>query len=228
MWSLAVLGVVRPSTAALSYRTSTRRASLGRDLKASASYPTFAGKSPVALLANRTLRSEAAEGLRKFRAQGQRDFKTMPQAGPWEYEAKPYITLAEPRLISVYFAISKYMGGAHGGLDYAPYTFGMFEGRVRALKLRDLFRGGDRDAQALSPLLITKLKAGERASSVKSGEVKTIDMAKVYWSLSRTGITFLFPPYVLGSYAEGPHEVKVRFSELKGRLDPQGPLKGLL
>jgi hypothetical protein len=215
--------------ASLSHRLTTRRASLGRALRASATYPTFTGRGPVVALANRSLRAAAEQGLREFRAQGRRDLGKQPShPGPWDYEAKPYITLAEPRLISVHFALSEYTGGAHGMLNFDAYTFGLVSGRSRLLKLRDLFRSGERDVKALSPLLIAKLKAGDRASLVKSGDVKSIDAGSTQWSLSRKAITFLFPPYELGSYAEGPHEVKLLFSELRNRLNPQGPLKGLL
>jgi hypothetical protein len=104
----------------------------------------------------------------------------------------------------------------------------MVQGRARPLKLRDLFRGGNQDVKALGPLLLAKLKAGPRASFVKDGTIKSIDAAKVDWALTRGGITFLFPPYAVASYAEGPHQVKVLYSELQERLNPQGPLNGLL
>ena len=227
--SLVVLALTGAAQASLSHRLTTRRAALGHALRAAATYPTFAGRGPVALLANRSLRMAAERGVREFRAQGRRDMGKSPaQPGPWDYEAKPYVTLAEPRLISVHFALSQYTGGAHGMLNFDGYTFGLVRGRARELKLRDLFRNGDRDVKALGPLLIAKLKAGDRASLVKDGAVTTIDAGNAQWSLSRKAITFLFPPYELGSYAEGPHEVKVLFSELRDRLNPQGPLKGLL
>src|SRR5690606_9688715 len=106
--------------------------------------------------------------LRKFHAEGRKELRQHPeQPGPWEYDAKPHITLAEPHLISVHFAISSYMGGAHGMLNFDGHTFGIVQGRARELKLRDLFRGGNQDVKALGPLLLAKLKAGPRASFVK-------------------------------------------------------------
>jgi len=195
-----------------------------------AKYPVFDSGTAVAAMANDVARNEAIRSVKDFISSARRDQKEFPQAmRPYYFSSKPTISVDLPDLVSFFGTVETYSGGAHGMQVFVPHSFARVKGKARALALKDLFVTGVDPLKIVSDLVITKLKQIPRADWVQNGEVKALTKAQgESFVVTKTGLTFLFEPYAMGSYASGPFLVKVAFSELKGKLDPAGPLRPLL
>jgi hypothetical protein len=227
---LALVAATAYGQASLVFHTVTVRRSRPGFWKVSTAYPQFANDLPIELLANQTLKAAAEKQMREFVKQCTDEFRRLgkPRA-PYEQMEKSTVALARPTLISAYVTGFTYTGGAHGNIYYPTYNFGFIDGKPRRLALRDLFRPGEKAVDAASELVMEKLKANPRATFVKDGSVKSIgpDLASAF-VVSPTGITFLLPPYAVAPYSEGSFFVKVPFAEFGDKLNPNGPLKGLM
>jgi hypothetical protein len=216
--------------ASLPFHTVTVRRSRPGYWKVSTAYPQFPNDLPIEALTNRTLKAAAETRMRAFMKQCTDEFRRLgkPRA-PYEQMEKPTVALARPTLISAYFTGFTYTGGAHGNIYYPTYNLGFVDGKPRRLALRDLFRPGEKAVDAASELIMEKLKANPRATFVKDGSVKSIgpDLVSAF-VVSPTGITFLLPPYAVAPYVEGSFFVKIPFAEFGDKLNPNGPLKGLM
>lgn len=194
-------------------------------------YPIFAGTSPVARLANESLRLYATSSVSKFIQQAESDFAEQGNLGPsngYSLELKPVISLARPDLISVYFNRDTYMGGAHPNTEYPSQSFGLVNGKAKRLTLADLFDKNKNPYAVLSTVTLPKLKA-RGASSVTNGDIKMLGKENLReWVLTPRTITLLFAAYDVASYAEGPFITKIELYELKSDWDTNGPLKELL
>ncbi|MBC8138038.1 MAG: DUF3298 and DUF4163 domain-containing protein [Fibrella sp.] len=197
----------------------------------SVQYPVFAGSSPMARLANESLRAYAVSSTDKFIQQAESDYAEQGNLGPsngYSLELKPTVSLAHSGLISVYFSRYTYMGGAHPNTEYPSQSFGIVGGKAKRLVLADLFDKNKDPYAALSSVALPKLKA-RGASSVTQGSIEKLDKEILRdWVITPRGITLLFAPYAVASYAEGAFITKIGFRELNGTWGVNGPLKGLL
>ena len=198
--------------------------------EAEARYPVFGGTSPVARAAGAAFRSQARKLLDEFLEQAREDWKGKDKpVGEYLFELDPIVGLAHPDLVSGYFTHSFFTGGAHPNAVFLPHTFGRVGGRVKRLTLKDLLKS-DRSAQSLvTQVLLPALNAQKKergAEPLKSDEIgeKALDNFVV----TPTAITWLFSPYAVGAYAEGPYVVKIPLTRLREFLAPNGPLRPVL
>jgi hypothetical protein len=199
----------------------------GRGWTSRVRYPVFGGGSALHRQATTAFRAVIAKDLAQYQSQA-RKHAAHNQPGPWSFEAEPTVSMDSYRLISGFYAESTYQGGAHGMTFYKPVTVGVTDGRVRRLTLLDLFVPGSDPVRLCSDLLMARLRHDERADWVKDGTVTSFNAkALSKWVVTRTGITFLFDPYELGSYAAGPFEIKIPFKAFKGALKGQELLGNL-
>ena len=228
----AVVGCLGASYAQSGLRFETVTIAQGRSgwWSAYATYPRFLGRSPLEVLATRTLQRAAAQGLAEFVAELKDAFPTHGKpVQPYEYRLTPVISLARPAIVSMYFEHWEYAGGAHPNTFYAAYTFGMIGDAPRQLTLSDLFRPGTDGVKVVSDLVIAHLKREPDAFWVLEGTVKTIDpKIASRFVFTPTALTILIQPYEVGPYSSGSFFVKVPFAEFRGSLDPGGPLQTLL
>lgn len=197
--------------------------------EATATYPSFQSTFPVAKLANRVLAREARESIARFNSEALQllrgDHMKKPEAS-YGHDWTPIVSLSEPNLISVYCEVYDMMGGAHPNHGYAFYTFGLVNGKARQLKLKDLFLPGTDPRKTVSDLIMPELKS-KQAGWVENGELKQIDAKQAEcFVMTQGGLTFLFEPYSVGSYAEGSYEVKLTYCQI-GMLNPKGPLSSV-
>lgn len=197
---------------------------------ASVTYPEFEGGG-VASFASTSWKANATSGFRKFlrdarqlRAEGR---KGKIKTGEYYYDGKATITALTIGLVSGYMRMDSYTGGAHGMQWYEPLNIGMVRGKRAVIKLRDLLRAGVDPMNTISPVVIKKLMA-KKAAWVKEGTVKALTRAQLdSFVISSTGLRFLFEPYAMGSYAEGPYEIQLTWADLNDWIDPNGPILAL-
>ncbi len=125
------------------------------------------------------------------------------------------ILLATESIVSLYFYVTLYQGGAHGITNSLPLNLRVKKDgeawKTSPITLKELLKPGADAEAALSKLLIEELKK-KNASSVVDGQItafKPEEMAA--FTLSPKGLTFYFDPYAVASYAEGSFQVLVPF-----------------
>lgn len=127
------------------------------------------------------------------------------------------ILLANESVISLLFNVSLYQGGAHGMTMSLPINLRISKSgeayKTKPLTLGDILKPGPEALKALSTFLLAELKKKE-ASMVLSGDIKDFKLDDIdNFTLSPKGIIVYFDPYAVASYAEGPFQVFVPFSE---------------
>lgn len=127
------------------------------------------------------------------------------------------ILLANENVVSVLFTISLYQGGAHGMTMSFPLNLRVSKSgeayKTKPIALTELLKPGADALKALNTFLLAELKKKE-ASLVVNGEIKDFKLEDVdNFTLAPKGITVYFDPYAVASYADGPYQVFVPFSE---------------
>ena len=196
---------------------------------ADTTYVHFNSSSAVTNLANREIKSQALMDIARFRTDAAKQMADSPDSmRPYAFIEQPTVTLARANLISGYFEINDFFGGAHGRETYRRFSFGLVNGKARRLKLADFFKKGVDARATLSALVIGKLKNRDGADWVKEGQVKELDATTCgSFVVTSTGFEYIFEPCVMGPYAAGSFDVAIPLSELKDKLDSAGPLKAL-
>lgn len=187
--------------------------------------PTLSGNA-LAEFATATIKKDEVGGLAEWMKQNYT--KTKPRVENF-YQLEPHVSMTTPNLISLYFIVSTYEGGAHPMYVFDPYTFAMVNGKPVQVHAKDLFQPSVQFVDVVSSLVMSKLAQDPRAEWVKDGTVKALTPGQVdSFVVTPTTLTYLFNPYDMGPYAVGSFQIKVPFSELSSDLNPQGPLAPLL
>ena len=226
----ALIGAASVATAQVRYGVVKQQRGKAGKWKAAIAYPQFRDRGNVARLANRSIRAWSEGRLDAFQRFGNRSIAEGAEApGPLELDVKPFVSYAGSGLISTYFTVFKYEGGAHPNTDFQAHNYGLLRFRAKRLKLQDLFRSWHKGHETCSDLIIARLKKNPRAARVAEGSVTSLpkDVTERF-VITRGSLTFLIPAYVVASYADGPFIVKIPYSDFEGKLNPAGPLKGLI
>ena len=191
----------------------------GAFLGAESIYPFFTA-SPWREL-NPRLRAEAVVPAERFLREGQ----TLAASGELNYSWTRYETLETkrytPRVLSLLGTTSVYAGGAHPNVVFYALNFLWEDGAPTRLELRDLFAPGAAD-EALSRLTDYVLEDLRRqdAAWVVDGTVSTLGEELEIFTLGERGLEFVFAPYAVGPYVQGPFFVTVPYETLRGGLEP--------
>ncbi|MCC6528271.1 MAG: DUF3298 domain-containing protein [Polyangiaceae bacterium] len=211
-----------------------RRVAFSGDLAFEHRYPHFAGL-PFAASLNAALDAEADAALRwalgqlpdsraSAREGGEREGGAREggafEGGAFEYGDACRTAGLGPGFASLVCDGRSYIGGAHAEVGRYGVVY-LVEGdardRVRRVELDDLLRDPPAGRRRLSALVLPRLaRAG--ASLVTSGEVTDVGAALATPAVGRAGLRFFFPPYLVGSFAEGTYEALVRLDEVRDLL----------
>lgn len=184
-----------------------------------ADYPQFHTGSATAKLANKELQSWAVKDVTDFANQWKNGIEKFVPDMTYAHESKATVSVNKPDLISLYFTTYEFTGGAHGNTFYTVMNYGIVNGKPRKLALKDIFLPGTDLIHTFDSIIVEDLRK-KNASLVVDGELKNIDKRHLAnWILTPSGITFLYEPYAVASYAEGVFMVKVPFEQLEGKLN---------
>ncbi len=191
-------------------------------------YPYFVAHNRVIRQINAQVQDSVLDRQHRFLQEGQSIYNnTTPKRG-WIQNIRYEITYFSSNLISLGGKIGMYTGGAHGMTNPLTHNFFIHQGQVDQLQLDDLFEPGTAYEECLSRLCLRNLYH-KGATWIRNGEVSHLALPDLrHFTVSPRGITFYFPPYMVGPYSDGSFTVTIPFDSLNGYLDQNGPLKGLL
>jgi hypothetical protein len=126
-------------------------------------------------------------------------------------------------IVSIRLVTEAYVASAaHPYHLFVSYTFDLSSSR--ALSLDGLFLPGSDYLQTIANYCKTQLVASQLATDIfAQGADPTPENYQV-WNLTADGLLITFNEYQVAPYAAGPQTVIVPYTELKGLIDPQGPL----
>lgn len=194
----------------------------GHDLKATT--PIYRG-SPVGEFATMDIKLTALTRLAKFRE----DFVDLDLPDMRTGMVDWFVTRSIERkeLISVIGTAYYDFGGAHPNRDHVGLNYGLVNGKPKRLAFSDLIKDPKRAKEIADQAVMPKLIL-MRAMWVTEGSINELEPKQVdNFVITPAGITWLFGPYEMGSYAEGDYFVKVPWSELAPELRSSGPLREL-
>jgi hypothetical protein len=184
--------------------------------KAKAMCPVF-DASLVGLQSTKEFRSTAKSFFDEFMSAA----TSNPQRVTYELDVKPTIAISRPRIVSGYFTVFSFTGGAHPNTFLRSVTVGLVGGKPKALRAKDILVTG-KQADLLQ-LLQAKLHDAKQAKGVgEGGVVETGHLDN--FVVTPGGITWLFEPYAVGAYVEGAYLLKCSWKDLRGTVDLHGPL----
>ncbi len=214
------------ASADLPVKWQTVTAKKGKTLLVTASIPKFLSNDPVATYANSALREAVmAEQARFLKDMSDMDFATEDKARlPYTHELKTVVCSSGPGLVSAYLQEYTWTGGAHPNSRYLAYTFGMVDGKPARLKLANILRIRMALGAAFNQIVLPALNEMKKERGLdQMFELPAESMDN--FVATPGGLTWLFSPYEVGSYAEGPYLVKVSRAELAGRVALPAPGK---
>lgn len=184
--------------------------------------------------------AEGKKWIAENRAEAEQEFKSDPELfrnGAWTYE-RSYATssLVVNRYLSILRTDYSYTGGAHPNTD--TNTILWDKTQAKRISIRPFFTettDGGPAMKAMVAGVLASLKAEKKARDiddsdtdyVKSIEPSLLKIGAVTLTPSTeagksAGLTFHYPPYAVGAYAEGGYTAFVPWQALKPYLSAEG------
>lgn len=184
--------------------------------------PTVSGRSTVVQFANGQLKRDATGMSNAFKKSAQESLASLPKdmAGNLEFYLEPTFTLLTPNWVCGYWTIYEFMGGAHGMTTFRAFNYGMVGGKPKNAGLGDLFANKVSAAGDLTQVLTQKLLANPDATFIADGSSK-VDAATAPFCATKSGLLFLFEPYICGPYAAGTFKVPIAWKEIQAPIKLQ-------
>lgn len=196
----------------------------GKRIEASYLYPDFLSKDPALQKMNDEFEKNMKAGQDKFIREAKALFPEVDSSGGWQQSLSYSVEYYSEELISLTGEVYSYTGGAHGNTQYVSSNYMIRDGRATPLKLSSFFKPGADYMKVLSTYCVNDLLV-KGAGWVVSADIKSFNEKDLgVFAVSPGGIKFAFAPYAVGPYAEGSYFVVVPMRELRGIMDPEGPL----
>lgn len=139
----------------------------------------------------------------------------MPLMG-WDYDGSGDTLLISPKVISIYYQVYSFTGGAHGNSNITYLNFNAQTGDL--LKLTDMVS----DTTALKK--IAELKFEKTQKEFAKDNDFEYDRTSYFWekpfylpaniAVTKTGLLFMYNPYEAAAYALGPISFDLTWQEL--------------
>jgi hypothetical protein len=143
-------------------------------------------------------------------------------ASHWDYFCEIRADKTRPTLIAYTCMISSYTGGAHGSHNMIGHVWTMWQNKPVRVKLKTMF---EPSRLAAVEKLVREGYNGVRRKDFGGDGIRTEPIAITdldNFTVSGKGVSFLFPHYVLASYAEGSFEIFVPWAKLAPTLTSLG------
>lgn len=166
------------------------------------------------------VRRDLAEIL-SFRKELEADGAMLP-AVQWSYTGEFKTRLRTKNAISWEFAGMTYTGGAHPNHILTGHILVLQNGKVNKATYSSLFK---KESWPKVERLVRDGFTAARVDRLGPGferKERVPYEAMNNFTTDRNGMIFLFPHYVMGSYAEGSYTVVIDWEKLVGHMTPQG------
>lgn len=225
---LLLVAVVGHGQTTPKLRIETLRSAEKGKWRAVAQVPSFATDGALEQCAGPELATALEDGFYAFVGRAYR-LNQKPAPGlprrEWTYASKVTSSVVRPDLVSLFATVETDFGGAHGMMATLPFTYGFVRSRAKRLTAADLLKPGLDPVAVLSDIVLPRLRKLD-AAWVTDGTVKALSPKQCdAFVVTPSGVTFLFDPYEMGPFVQGPFQVKVPFADLADVLDPTGPLQ---
>jgi len=188
------------------------------------SYPKLISKNEVIQNISTKLRERMKPQIEEYQKEVKEGFMGNVITSTWLFTYDYSIEYYSEELISFTALVYSYTGGAHGNTYFMSSNYSIKDGDSKLLKLSDLFKEKTDYVSVISDLIIKDLKK-QKAAWVANGEIKSLKEDEIGpFVLSPRGIQFAFAPYAVGPYSDGAFFVTIDYSQLKGIINPKGPL----
>lgn len=158
---------------------------------------------------NRIAEGLAREGADRFVASLREEGPPLSNAALGSsYDVRYDVLYGREGILSIRFEVEAYSeGAAHQQFGYDELTFNV--GRGQRITLRDLFKPGVRYLETLS----LYCENDSRIQSVLNNDLGLRPMADNFrvWNITVDGLLITFPPYQIGTFADGTQRVTVPF-----------------
>jgi Deacetylase PdaC/Protein of unknown function (DUF3298) len=145
--------------------------------------------------------------------------ETTKPSSPYRYDVGVQTQYISQTLVSVLFRVTEYTGGAHGNSTFRAANFAITQKGPTEIALKDLFAPGFAYGPFISLKVIAVLMKNPKATFVTNGQMRDLDADQLkQFALDPSGITFWIEPYAAGPYSSGVFSVRLKFSELEGRV----------
>lgn len=182
--------------------------------EAKVSIPRLNGNSDVQRLAQASIRAEALKFYNDFLKEAKEDWND-PQYkpnSPFDFEVTSTVYLNTPKMVSVTCDIYQDMAGAHPYGFTTCYVFAKVGGKAKKLVYSDILQQG-----AIATIVLPQVN--KQKDERQMDHLDTIPPEEIErFFVTSKGIEWVFPQYVLGSYAEGVYEAKATWAQLKPYL----------
>lgn len=157
----------------------------------------------------------------KFRKELEADGGMLPQV-QWTFDGGFTTKLHTTNVISWQFGGMTYSGGAHPNHILVGQLIVKQGAKVSKATYSSLFKQASwSKVELLVRAGFSKERVGRLGEDwARTEKVRYEDMNN--FVTSKSGLVFLFPHYVMGSYAEGSYEVTIPWSKLVGHMTTQG------
>lgn len=166
-----------------------------------------------------TTKTGSVEMLAKAFLQEYEDFtkenEDMPSMG-WDFDGSGDTLLISPKVISIYYHVYSFTGGAHGNSNISYLNFNAQTGDL--LTLTDIVS----DTTALKKIAELKFEKTQKIFA-KDNDFE-YDRASYFWekpfylpaniAVTKTGLLFMYNPYEAAAYALGPISFDLTWEEL--------------
>jgi hypothetical protein len=197
----------------------TVNARRGDDLEVSCRYPFLLGRSPAVAEVNGKVGAEATAWLRQVLAAEPSGAST-----PWAVRYEDTLVHDSPRLVSRLVRIVTESMTAPPDVTYRAENLEMLDGRVKPLRLSELFRAGSPYWQTLSTRALEELRRAVAPDQV-SGQPASLREADLDgFTVSPAALQLVIPAVRAGRPGPGHVLVSVPLGSVAGLLDPHGPL----
>jgi hypothetical protein len=187
---------------------------LPRMVKSTASFVDY-GPLPLQRFATRYQRDQLARDLKVAVKQARETGWVVTM--PWDFSQKSTPTRFDRSVISHLVTGVIYLGGAHGSYALDGQTFFLKNGKPVRATLDDLMPGND-SAEFLALLMVPELREQGLVGweEFQRGVIPK-PLLNNFTVDDQEGVTWYFPHYALGAFAEGSYEVTLSWEKLYGR-----------
>jgi hypothetical protein len=178
---------------------------------------------------NKAISDFVGKEVKSFKTWAGQEKKERADSGQlgFELDLSYDVKYSAKNLVSVLYKEYTFTGGAHGNNSSSSFNYDLDRGEM--LELAHLFIPDSNYLKTISDYCSETLKGRKISDDDWIKEGAGADKKNYStWNIVSDGLLVTFDSYQVAAYAEGPQEVVVPFSVLKGIIKPGGPLAAIV